>query len=150
MKCPIDNIKLEKKIYEGDVEVDVCNICSGIWLDKGELEAIQKLRENNYEQAHTERYIMSSQLKNAYHLGTKPEDRKLSCPKCSQPLIQKEYGYASLILIDVCTNSTCQGIWLDKGELQALEIYYEQLQNQNKKSTHEEGDFISTLLDLFL
>ena len=150
MNCPIDNTILEKKIYEGDVEIDMCNICAGIWLDKGELEAIQQLRENNYKQAHTERHLMSSQIKNAYHLGTKPEDRKLNCPKCSQTLIQKEYGYASLILIDVCTNNTCQGIWLDKGELQALEIYYEHLQNQNKKSTHEEGDFISTLLDLFL
>ena len=150
MKCPVDHTTLQKKIYEGDVEIDLCDLCEGTWLDKGELEAIQQLRENNYEREHTERHIMSSQLKNAYHLGTKPKDRSLSCPKCSQTLIQKEYGYASLILIDVCTNSTCQGIWLDKGELKALEIYYEQLQDQNKKSISSEGDFISTLLDLFL
>ena len=31
----------------------------------------------------------------------------------------------SQILIDVCTE--CFGVWLDKGELQTLELYYERL-----------------------
>lgn len=145
MKCPVDRQPLQKSIYEGDIEIDSCTICSGIWLDKGELESIQQIREKNYNLDLDERSILSSQTKNVYQLGTKPPDRALTCPSCTEKMLQKEYGFSSLIMIDICTNPSCQGIWLDKGELQALEIYYEQL---HKKK--EQQSFISSLLDLFI
>ena len=147
MKCPIDRQPLNKSIYEGDVEIDSCSNCNGIWLDKGELESIQKIRENNYELELDERSLISSHVKNVYQLGTKPKDRELTCPSCHNTMIQKEYGYASLIMIDVCPNITCQGMWLDHGELQALEIYYENAKSRQK--THEAPNFISSLLTLF-
>ena len=147
MNCPIDRQPLEKSIYEGDVEIDSCSTCNGIWLDKGELESIQQIRENNYDLELDERSLMSSHITSAYQLGTKPADRELTCPSCQNTMIQKEYGYASLIMIDVCPNIKCQGIWLDHGELKALEIYYENSRREQKK--HEATDFISSLIALF-
>ena len=147
MKCPIDRQPLEKSIYEGDVEIDSCSVCNGIWLDKGELESIQQIRENNYDLELDERSLMSSHITSAYQLGKKPTDRELTCPSCQETMIQKEYGYSSLIMIDVCPNMTCQGMWLDHGELQALEIYYENSRREQKK--HETKDFISSLIALF-
>lgn len=41
MKCPKCGMQLEEIAF-GDVRVDKCFHCEGIWLDKGELESIQK------------------------------------------------------------------------------------------------------------
>ena len=40
MKCPKCGMRLEE-IPVGDVRVDKCSGCEGIWLDKGELEIIR-------------------------------------------------------------------------------------------------------------
>ena len=48
MQCPIDNNQLQKQTYESDIEVDICPRCSGVWLEKGELEAIQDIVGNDY------------------------------------------------------------------------------------------------------
>jgi hypothetical protein len=41
LKCPRCGTPLEEIAF-GDVQVDKCFGCEGIWLDKGELETIQK------------------------------------------------------------------------------------------------------------
>jgi uncharacterized protein len=40
MKCPKCGMQLEEMAF-GDVRVDKCFSCEGIWLDKGELEILQ-------------------------------------------------------------------------------------------------------------
>jgi uncharacterized protein len=39
MNCPSCTGELEQR-KRNDVEVDVCNTCRGIWLDRGELDKI--------------------------------------------------------------------------------------------------------------
>lgn len=39
MKCPKCNGELQART-RGEVEIDVCQACGGIWLDSGELEKI--------------------------------------------------------------------------------------------------------------
>jgi len=41
MKCPKCGMRLEE-IEVGNVHVDKCSGCQGIWLDKGELELIRE------------------------------------------------------------------------------------------------------------
>lgn len=41
MKCPKCGMRLEE-IAVGDVYLDKCSGCAGIWLDKGELEVIRE------------------------------------------------------------------------------------------------------------
>ena len=41
MKCPKCGMQLEEIVF-GDVHIDKCFGCEGIWLDKGELEIIRK------------------------------------------------------------------------------------------------------------
>jgi hypothetical protein len=41
MKCPKCGMQLEGIAF-GDVHIDKCLGCEGIWLDKGELETIRK------------------------------------------------------------------------------------------------------------
>jgi hypothetical protein len=41
MKCPKCGMQLEEITF-GDVRADKCFNCEGIWLDKGELESLQR------------------------------------------------------------------------------------------------------------
>ena len=48
--CPIDEISLYQVNYgETPIEIDVCGICSGIWLDKGEFKKIVAHVKNKAE-----------------------------------------------------------------------------------------------------
>ena len=51
MDCPRDGATLEAKIYEANIEVDACPRCTGMFLDKGELEQIQATTEHDYKKA---------------------------------------------------------------------------------------------------
>ena len=41
MKCPKCGMQLEEIAF-GDVRVDKCFGCEGLWLDKGEMESVQR------------------------------------------------------------------------------------------------------------
>jgi len=44
--CPRDGTKMEKK-HIGEIEVEICPKCEGIWLDRGELEDILLAQEED-------------------------------------------------------------------------------------------------------
>lgn len=45
--CPTDDTPLARVTYDGsDIKVDVCSICKGVWLNKGELEQILSFLES--------------------------------------------------------------------------------------------------------
>jgi len=48
MVCPRCGNTMDIETAE-DVEVDVCLLCGGVWLDEGELEDLQKKAEEGYE-----------------------------------------------------------------------------------------------------
>jgi len=83
----------------GDVEIDSCPGCGGIWLDGGELEALvgAVVPEEKPDPA----------------LGP-PE---LDCPVCVDKLVKARYG-GTEIVVDKCPHG--DGIWLDAGELEAI------------------------------
>ena len=48
--CPNDNTAMQA-VKRGDVELDICPQCRGVWLDRGELEKILSAgREERQEQ----------------------------------------------------------------------------------------------------
>lgn len=120
MECPRDNSVLESQVYEGDVEVDVCPSCQGMWLDRGELEQIEETQEHDYSE---ELERIPNLIGNAYEMARQKKLAIINCPKCSAELSNREYAYCSQIIIDVCPK--CEGIWLDKGEIEALEAFFE-------------------------
>lgn len=138
MKCPADQTEMQKQTYEGTVETDYCTTCNGMWLDAGELEKIQEVNVNDYtdELKRIPDYVGKSMLM------AQPADRpELKCPQCDAPLERREYGYCSQIYIDSCING--HGVWLDKGELRELEIFYERSRRDVSKG------FLKSLLSLF-
>lgn len=120
MKCPLDGSELFIENYEGDIMVNRCDVCHGTWLGKEELEAIQETREIDYTD---ELAIMTDLGYNAYQLASQKTGRTIHCPTCGTEMEAREYARCSQVMIDVCPY--CHGIWLDRGELAALEVFFE-------------------------
>ena len=120
MRCPRDKTSLETHRYEGDVNADVCPTCGGMWLAEGELELIEETRERDYAD---ELARMPDLGYNAYEVALHKGDAMLACPSCEGEMERREYARCSQILIDVCPS--CHGVWLDRGEIEALEVFFE-------------------------
>ena len=89
----------------GQVEVDECTTCNGLWLDHGELEQLADLKQLPPR-------LLSVRKINKMALrpeGTRP------CPRCSKILVGT---LVKGVRLDLCAD--CQGMWLDQGELNEI------------------------------
>jgi Zn-finger nucleic acid-binding protein len=90
--------------------VEGCRGCGGIWFEHVELTVLA--RANAARLGELEERFQPS-----------PADRKrqtrMSCPTCSVDLFEFEFKHAPGIRLDGCPN--CKGIWVDDGELQAIQ-----------------------------
>ncbi len=123
MKCPRDGTELAPENYEGDVEVDVCPRCGGMFLDDGELEVIQKTVERDHSALLNEPL---DSVKAGMAAASNEALGPVACPKCGVEMTGRRYGLGSQVQIDVCAEGC--GLWLDSGELEALEAFYESSQ----------------------
>lgn len=114
--------------------MDRCHSCDGVWLQKSELEAIQELPERDYSKDLQGVDVVALAYERARQ-STKPV---ASCPECEGSMYAEEYAYCSQILVDRC--GTCGGIWLDSGELSALEKFFE-------RETRVRKGFFASLLE---
>ena len=110
---------MTRETYEGNVVVDRCTTCAGIWLDAGELKDVQETIEHDY----SHQLGRIDTVADSYALARQKTQANVDCPKCGSALHASEYGYCSQILIDRCAD--CGGVWLDAGELQELEKFFE-------------------------
>ena len=111
MNCPRCKKTLETKIIkerQHEVEVDTCPDCQGIWFDKDELSVLENVSEP---------VVMEwRKIPNAYDQLT-----ALFCPSCAENGLMKkaEHPRDEKVIMDYCVN--CGGIWLDGGELEAIQ-----------------------------
>ena len=104
MNCPTcEAHRLRPVLTKQGVEVDYCDKCGGIWLDKGEIFHFTKRRQE-----------LAEALKKAFE-HARTTQRK--CPKTCEamqeiPLLDGE------LKIDFCPKTG--GMWLDKGELKKI------------------------------
>lgn len=120
MKCPLDKSDLVSLNYEESVMVDACPICNGVWLDRGELEKI----EETFERDHSgELSRIPDYVGRAYEEARQKKRGELLCPVCQVRMEAAEYAYCSQIMIDRCPE--CGGVWLDRGEVDAIEVFFE-------------------------
>src|SRR5262249_28021985 len=90
--------------------------------DKGELERIQETVERDYAKELSDLPAPPS----ASEVARQKALPAIDCPHCGRTLDRKEYASGSQILIDVCPQ--CEGMWLDQGEIEALEQLFERAQ----------------------
>jgi Zn-finger nucleic acid-binding protein len=127
MRCPRDGAELSARIYEADIEIDECPTCKGTFLDQGELEAIQAAVEKDHRgevaaPVDSVRAEMAAAREEALPL--------VDCPKCGTSMERRRYGLGSQTVIDACPEG--HGLWLDRGELEDLERFYERSQEELK------------------
>ena len=141
MQCPVDSEELQKITYEAQIEVDQCPSCLGMWLDYGELESIQDSREIDHS---VELQNIPNYFDKSHQFVLARNEDTFYCPHCSNEMEKREYGYCSLIMIDVCPS--CRGIWLHKGEIKELEIFFEKSKLETKEIRKS---FLHSLTSLF-
>lgn len=141
MRCPNDSNELIKTRYEASIEVDQCPACQGMWLDQGELEAIQETRDHDYS---AELNALPNVVAQSYRLAQARHEATYRCPQCDADMSKREYGYGSQVMIDVCPS--CRGIWLHQNEIQELEVFFERSQAETRSLR---DGFLLSLVSLF-
>lgn len=141
MKCPIDGSELVRQTYEANIEVENCQQCGGMWLDQRELESIQASREHDYKREINQFPNLVGQ---AYAMALAKTKPATQCPRCGQAMERREHGGCSQVLIDVCPH--CRGVWLDQGEIEALEVFFEKA---NVETADMRSGFFASLRDFF-
>lgn len=116
MKCPFCSNAMKEENYEG-VIIDRCCSCDGVWLDDNEIQIILQQTQKTFTELQKIEAII---LKNQDHR----EKESLRCPKCGDLLQVLNYALNSGVFIDRCKNH--HGVWLDKGELDKLQIFMEE------------------------
>jgi Zn-finger nucleic acid-binding protein len=90
------------------IEMDICTKCGGSWFDKDELAKIDKITEPV-----------------AFEFRRLPKQQEqmetLKCPHCNpdQLLLKAVHPRDVKVILDFCPG--CHGIWLDRGELNAIQ-----------------------------
>lgn len=127
MNCPHCHAALKTKTYEADVTVDACPQCGGLWLERGELMQIAETVQRDYSHLLVERDVT---VDDSFELARQKARPDIRCPKCSGEMTKQECRYGSLVMADVCPR--CRGMWLDRGELQTLEIFCERMRQEER------------------
>jgi Zn-finger nucleic acid-binding protein len=103
MDCPkCDSEQLVETPVLGNIPLDVCPNCKGIWFDNGELEALLRQSPGGAS--------ASLELISPKPLG-------VACPRCKEKMSRG--GMVNpLLIVDKC--QSCGGVWLDSRELDLL------------------------------
>jgi len=118
MDCPRCKLALSRDRYEG-VEVEICQSCLGMWLDTGELETIIKSRDFEFSSKERQQILAGRTARNQ---GPKTPAR---CPKCTHRMERLYLDSSAYLVIDRCP---AHGIWLDTGEVKAVQAIAEKSQ----------------------
>lgn len=122
INCPLCRNGMDAVVISG-VEIDYCRRgCKGVWFDNYELVKLDEIHEGSGEDL---KEILSAERVDD------TRDQKLMCPKCEVPLKRRKYRAGSDVDIDNCYS--CNGIYLDSGELALIRKNYEDIQSKSKE-----------------
>ena len=112
LRCPVDGAPMYRRRF-GEVELDGCPRCGGIWFDRGELDRIIECGFSAPEQ------VAQLDRKAGAEIHEHGFSRTLSCPRCGVQMSPGRYaGGITSVELDRCSN--CGGASADGGELSAL------------------------------
>ncbi len=122
-RCPKCKLPTARVEYEG-VRVRMCGRCGGYWLKPVALKAIANRRDTEFTEIVQERFLQIAE-----ESDSKDE---LLCLSCGKHMIKEHFKEWDDIVIDRCPK--CGGIWLDPGELEKIQIYWEYFQDHPEQS----------------
>jgi len=86
------------------IDIDLCDSCKGIWMDKGEAATFTELADD---------------IPKLQEVLSQAKYTEYTCPKCQGILQEMKYVPEGNLVIDRCDK--CGGIWLDAEELWQME-----------------------------
>jgi Zn-finger nucleic acid-binding protein len=110
--------------HVGNIHVDGCIGCGGVWFDARELSGLAHGSSGNLRI-----------LEDRFWPGLTGLDKndQAVCPNCSVALVQFEFPHSPGIPLDGCLQ--CKGIWVDDGELAAIQGRMAELSHQPRAET---------------
>ena len=108
MQCPKCNVPFENRSL-GEVQVDECPQCHGVWFDAKELDQATKFIDSDL------RWLEFDLWKDENLFDVSAGGMK--CPRCQTTMAAVQYG-PTAVTVDTCV--TCKGIWLDIGEFEQI------------------------------
>ncbi len=111
-----------------------------VWLDYSELSHIVKTKDESWSNSYIE--SIKHEIGNP---GT-PEvekERDVLCPKCNESMPPINYQYSSGVIVNSCKSN--QGVWLDSGELEKVQIYME---HWREKALEDKSKYDEALSDV--
>jgi len=109
MNCPKCNGIFETKLI-GDIQVDSCTQCAGLWFEAGELSQARADLDRDV------RWLDVDLFKDA-ELVTITKNETRLCPVNRTPLASVHYG-PTQVVVDVCPD--CRGIFMESGEFEKI------------------------------
>jgi Zn-finger nucleic acid-binding protein len=108
MECPIDGNTLETHTVHS-INIEECVQCRGLWFEEGEL---RKAKDESDPDLNWLDFDLWSDQES---FATDWSSRK--CPHCGKNMATISYGEAG-VEVEYCAEG--HGIWLDKGEFEAI------------------------------
>ncbi|MGK0170423.1 MAG: Zn-finger nucleic acid-binding protein [Gammaproteobacteria bacterium] len=130
MQCPNCNSALESQdhTHNGFVHIQQCPKCGGAWLDHRELE---NLEAGVWADA------------DALALSVAEALSDFACPKCSARMTAVTLEDQPSLKLERCPG--CHGIWLDRGELVALQNVLDEHADGHGETLHDRPENWSRL-----
>jgi len=108
MKCPKCDGEFESRSV-GDIRIDECTECHGVWFDSDELS--QATKQIDQDLRWMEFDLWKDQ--NLFQVS----QGGMKCPRCHTVIAAVKYGPTEGT-VDTCVK--CRGVWLDKGEFEQI------------------------------
>lgn len=106
--CPVCSEQLSVGAFD-QARMNYCQSCRGVLLSNEAFTHVVRNRRSNYQGADV----------TPVPLDPQQYQRKLDCPRCGRKMEVHPYHGPGSVVIDSC--SACHLIWLDHGELAAIE-----------------------------
>lgn len=115
-----------RELYYDGIMIDVCPSCRGVWLDKSELPALIKRRDQQWSDQ-----LIDHVLSTLGQDGIPAEElaQQRHCPLCHTHMDAVNYQGNSGVIIDTCPKG--HGVWLDHNELGKIRIFMAHWQRIN-------------------
>ena len=108
MECPIDGTTLETHTVNS-INIEECVQCRGLWFEEGELRKAKDESDPDLDWLDFD--LWSDQDSFIADWSSR------KCPHCGKNMATISYG-ATGVAVDYCTDR--HGVWLDRGEFQAI------------------------------
>jgi Zn-finger nucleic acid-binding protein len=133
-RCPLCRTPTELIKYEA-VPVHSCGTCGGHWLTEVKLDAILRRREIDMPAPVKQKVVELAAEANS--------GQELLCLSCGTPMIKEPFKHWSDITLDRCRK--CNGLWLDRHELEKCQVYWEYLQDHPEAAGIERIEKLATV-----